>query len=118
MPDQSNNSKEDLFTYFKNHTRETISYVLLILGLLLLFFEPVYGGLLVGVVAGIYFGQEIVSYIKNWKTMVNTQTRYSEVARNLILAGLALAFFISAPAIFLGAAIAIGIKELFIGQEK
>ncbi len=117
MP-ETNNSKEDLFTYFKNHTRETISYVLLILGLLLLFFEPVYGGLLIGIVAGIFFGNEIVSFIKNWKTTINSQSQYSEVARNLILAGLALAFFISAPAIFLGAAISIGIKELFLGQEK
>jgi hypothetical protein len=73
--------------------------------------------LLVGIVAGIYFGNEIVSYIKNWKTTINSQARYAEVARNIILAGVALAFLIVAPAIFLGAAIAIGIKELFIGEH-
>lgn len=109
--------KDDLLDYFKTHSRETISYILLILGILLLFVEPIYGGLLVGIVAGIYFGDEVINYIKNWKNSINSQNRYSEVARHLIFAGLALAFFISAPAIFLGAAIAVGIKELFLGKE-
>lgn len=111
---------EDLLDYFKNHSRETISYILLILGILFLFYEPlaVYGGLLVGVVAGIYFGDELVNYITNWKTSINSSNRYVEVARHLIFSGLAIAFFISAPAIFLGAAISIGIKQLFIGQDN
>lgn len=109
--------KDNLMDYFKNHSRETLSYILLILGILLLFFEPVYGGLIVGIVAGIYFGDEIVEYIKNWKASVNSQNQYKQVARHLITAGLALAFFISAPAIFLGAAVSIGIKQLFLGQE-
>lgn len=123
-PKQSNDKPvnhpvtEDLLDYFKNHTRETISYVLLILGILLLFYDPVYGGLIVGIVAGIYFGDELVNYIKNWKTSINSQNRYVEVARHLIFAGLAIAFFISAPAIFLGAAVSIGIKQLFIGQDS
>ena len=117
-PVENHSGKEDLFNYFKNHSRETISYILLVLGILLLFTEPVYGGLLVGIVAGIYFGDEFVGYIKNWKTDINTKNRYAEVARHLIFAGLAIAFFISAPAIFLGAAVSIGIKQLFIGQDN
>lgn len=126
MPEQSHDPKdsdsrpvkEDLKDYFKNHSRETISYILIILGILLLFFEPVYGGLLVGIVAGVYFGDEIVEYIKNWKTTIDLQDRYSGIARHLIIAGIALAFFISAPPIFLGAAIAIAIRYLFIGPES
>jgi hypothetical protein len=118
MPSENpNSSKEDLLDYFKNHTRETISYVLLILGILLLFTEPAYGGLLIGLIAGIYFGDELVEYIKNWTNTIKSKSRYSDVARQLILAGLAFAFFISAPAIFLGAAISIGIKQLFLTQE-
>lgn len=115
--DPENRQINDLKDYFKNHFRETISYILLILGILLLFFDPVYGGLIVGIVAGIYFGDEIVEYIKNWKTTIDSQSQYSQMARHLIIAGLALAFFISAPAIFLGAAISIGIKQLFVSQE-
>lgn len=116
--DHQDQSKGDLLNYFRSHSRETIAYVLLILGLLLLFTEPVYGGLIIGIVAGIYFGDEIVDYIKNWKTSINSRDNYGEVARHLILGGLAVAFFISAPAIFLGAAISIGIKQMFLGQEN
>lgn len=112
------NNNGDLLDYFKKHTRETIAYILLVVGILLLFYEPVYGGLLVGIVAGIYFGDEIVNYIKNWNSSVNTHQHYVEVARHLITAGLAIAFFISAPAIFLGAALSIGIKHLFIARDN
>lgn len=117
-PVENRPATEGLLDYFKNHSRETISYILLILGILLLFYEPVYGGLLVGIIAGIYFGDELIHYIKNWKTSINSQNRYAEVARHLISAGVAIAFFISAPAIFLGAAISIGIKQLFIVQDS
>lgn len=96
--------------YFKVHSREIITYVLLILGIILLFFDALYGGILVGLVSGIYFGDEIVDYILHWKASIHSYG----VARNLIIAGIAVAFFISAPAIFLGAAIAIGIKQLFV----
>jgi hypothetical protein len=116
-PTYSHSNGDDLLSYFKNHARETISYILMILGLLLLFYLPLYGGLLVGIVGGIYFGDEIVNYIKNWKTSIDSKNRYSDVARQLILAGLAIAFFICAPAIFLGAALSIGIKQLFVGQD-
>ena len=116
-PNDNPSSKDDLLNYFKNHSRETIAYVLLILGILLLFSYPIHGGLIIGIVAGIYFGDEIVNYIKNWRTVIDSQSNYNEMARQLILAGIALAFLISAPAIFLGAAISIGIKQLFIGQD-
>ena len=109
--------KEDLANYFKNHARETISYILLLLGILLLFTEPVYGGLIVGIIAGVYFGEEFINYIKTWKTSIKSESQYAELARHLIFAGVTLAFFICAPAIFLGAAISIGIKQLFIGQD-
>lgn len=108
----------DLINYFKTHSRETIAYILLVVGILLLFSEPVYGGLIVGIVAGIYFGNEIIDYLKTWKTSINSRNNYPEVARHLILGGLVIAFFISAPAIFLGCAISIGIKEMFVGQEN
>lgn len=100
--------------YFKLHSREIITYVLLILGIILLFFDALYGGILVGLVSGIYFGDEIIDYILHWKSSIHDHG----VARNLIIAGIAIAFFISAPAIFLGAAIAIGIKQLFVESTE
>jgi len=120
-PSQKNNksvSKDSLIDYFKNHSRETVSYILLITGILLLFVDRFYGGVLVGIVGGIYFADAIIKYIKEWKASVTSKSNYQEVARHIIMVGLAIAFFISAPAIFLGAAVAIGIKQLFLGQNN
>lgn len=105
----------DLLGYFKEHLRETISYVLLITGILLIAYWPFYGGLLVGIIYGIYFGDESIRYIKSWKGIVSSGLNYPLVARHIILLGVAIALFISAPAIFLGAALSIGIKQLFVG---
>lgn len=109
---QKKENTENLIGYFKAHMRETISYIILVLGIVLLFFDALYGGILVGIIAGIYFGDEIVNYLKSW----NVATDSKGISHNLISAGIAVAFFILAPSIFLGAAISIGIKFLFIGQ--
>lgn len=110
-PQKKDSNSDSLLSYFKTHIREAITYALLILGIVLLFFDQLYGGVLVGLVAGIYFGDEIVNYIKSWSTTTDSK----RVARNLILAGIVIALFISAPAIFLGIAVAIAVKQLFIG---
>jgi len=106
--------KDTLVDYFRLHTRETVAYILLILGIILLFFQPLIGGILVGIIAGIYFGDELVAYLTHWNDNVHTE----RVAKHLILIGVAIAFFISAPAIFLGIAIAIIIKQLFISSAS
>lgn len=109
-PEDPKHKIDSISDYVKHHSRETITYVLLVLGIVLLFFQPLYGGTLVGIVTGIYFGDEIVNYLINWKGAIDAHG----IARNLILGGVAVAFFISAPAIFIGMAIAIGIKQLFV----
>lgn len=108
-------NKEDLIDYFKTHIRESISYIILILGIILLFFDRLYGGLLVGIVTGVYFGDDIVNYIKTLKQTFDKLSSSSDIAKHLITLGIAFAFLIAAPGIFLGAAIAIAIKMLFVG---
>ena len=106
--EQHKNDRESIESYFQSHFREIVAYAILVLGIFLLFFDSIYGQVLVGVVAGIYFGNDIVTYVLNWKTSLSAC-----IARNLISAGVILAFFISAPAIFLGAALTIALKQLF-----
>jgi hypothetical protein len=108
-------SNDDLLQYFKTHIRETIAYILLVLGIILLFFKPAYGGLLVGIVAGVYFGDNIVNYIKALKADFEKSTSMADLAKNLIILGIAIALLISAPGIFIGAAVSIAIKMLFVG---
>lgn len=105
---------EGLNDYVKAHTRETIAYILMILGIILLFFDPISGGVLVGLIAGSYFGEEIVDYLKAWKIGAD----YEAITRNFIIGGLAIAFLVSSPAIFVGLAVAVGIKQLFIGTTS
>ncbi len=107
------NDDRTLSGYVKNHARETITYVLLVLGIILLFFQPFYGGFLVGLITGIYFSQQIVEYVLNWKKAMEM----GAIPKNLIILGIVIALLISAPAIFLGAAFAIAIKQLFLGQS-
>lgn len=116
-PKQGNVNKDDLLDYFKTHIRESISYVLLIIGLAMLFFQSysLYGGLLVGIVAGVYFGDQLVSYIKSLKNTFDNITKSPDVARHLITLGIALAVFIAVPGLFIGAAVAIAIRLLFVG---
>ena len=108
-------NKEDLLDYFKSHIRESISYIILVLGIILLFFDRLYGGLLVGIVTGVYFGDEIVNYIKSLKNSLNNLSSNPDLAKHLITLGIAFAFLITAPGVFLGAAIAIAIKLMFVG---
>jgi hypothetical protein len=113
-PEPKKHDTDHLLGYFQQNSREIIAYVLLILGIILLFFDALYGGILVGLVAGIYFGEELIDYFVRW----NEGMHKHGVARYLICAGVAVAFFISAPAIFLGAAVAVGLRQLFVEQKR
>lgn len=107
-------SDDHILEYCKTHSREIIAYVVLILGIIMLFFDPLYGGALVGLIAGIYFGDAVLPYILNWKANVDEHG----IPKHLIAGGILVAFFISAPAIFLGIAVAIAIKQLFTDSSN
>ena len=105
-----NNEKIDgLFHYTNQNTRHMINYVLLLIGLILLFTLPLWGGLLIGVVAGLHFYEGITFFIKNVSEIIANQGMVS----SLIIGGVLLALFIQAPAIFIGTALAVTIR-LFI----
>lgn len=95
--------QEGLYTYAKSNTRDTIAYILLVIGLILLFFAPFWGGILIGIVIGLYFANEILSILTNINDFVDRQG----LVKSLILAALALAFLIAVPSIFIGAALTI-----------
>lgn len=104
---------DGIYKYAKTNPRDVIAYLLLVVGIILLFFQPVYGGIIIGIVAGIYFGEEIISVIKGYDDFVEEQG----LVRSLILLGILLAFFISAPAIFIGAALVVCLKFFLAGDK-
>lgn len=105
---QSNERFSNMVGYATSNTRDTISYIALIIGIVLLFFQPFYGAALVGFIVGLYFSSEILAFIKNLSLLVDDQG----VVRSLIAGGFVLAIFILVPAIFIGLALAVAVRQI------
>lgn len=106
---------EQFYNSATSNTRDTVAYVLLIAGLILMLFDPSwYGRILIGIVFGLYFGEELANIFKNFQEFIETHG----MVRSIIVAGTALAFFFAAPSIFIGAAIAVGIRQFLLGDRK
>lgn len=110
---KKNEKFDAVYQYAQDNTRDTIAYIVLIIGILLLFFNEFWGGLLVGIVVGIYFYNELLAIAQDVNAFIETQG----MVRSLIIGGIAIAFFISAPMIFIGAAFAVAIKY-FVGAAS
>ncbi|MFV0340908.1 MAG: hypothetical protein ACK5MA_09860 [Parachlamydiaceae bacterium] len=111
---KSNEKIDNLVSYATANTRDTVSYVVLIVGIILLFFSSFYGGLLVGLVAGFYFSSEIMSIVKNFNALVEDQG----VVKSLIAGGLLLAVFITAPWIVIGVALAVAVRQILFPEGR
>lgn len=111
---KSNEKIEDIYNYAKTNTADTVAYVAMILGILIMFFEPFYGGTIIGVVAGLYFSKEIMRPVHNLEGFIEELG----MVRSLIFGGLLLAFFIKAPMIFIGAAVAVLFKQIIMPDKK
>lgn len=105
---QSNEKFSHLVNYATSNTRDTLSYIALIIGIVLIFFQPFYGGALVGFISGLYFSAEILAFLRNFSRLIDEQG----VVRSLIAGGVILALFISAPAIFIGISIAVAVRQI------
>ncbi|GAB4238061.1 MAG: hypothetical protein Tsb0021_17820 [Chlamydiales bacterium] len=105
-----NETFDEIYQYAANNTRDSIAYVLLAIALILVLFVHFWGGLLIGLVGGIYFCEELVSWIKNLKTF----TQHEGLNRCVVMGAVLLGFIIMAPSIFIGAAIAIGVRKMLI----
>jgi len=111
---KKNERVEEIYNYASNNQRDTIAYVVLLVGLILMLFgSPYFGATLVGVIFGLYFSIEIATFFKNYKEYVD---RFGQV-RSIILGGSLLALLIACPFFFIGAAVAVALRE-FIRAEK
>lgn len=109
-----NEGFESLYNYTKSNVRDLVTYVLLILGIILLFFQPFYGQLLIGMIAAVYFSTEITWLIRNAELYIERHG----LVRSIVVGVTLLAFFISAPFIFIGAAIIVLLKFLILSEHK
>lgn len=111
---KKNQKLEEIYGYASNNTRDTIAYVLMIIGIVLLLFHPFYGGILIGLLGGFYFANELLRLVQNASHIIDEQG----MVRSLIAGGVFVGLFISAPAIFIGMAIAVAMKQIIFPDEK
>lgn len=109
-------SYDAILDYIKTNTKDSIAYVLMILGILLLMFDSVsaYGGLIIGVVFALYFANELAFATTHAKEFIEE----FGLVKSLVLAGTLLALFIKAPFLLIGAAIVLAIKVLVWPGDK
>lgn len=103
----------DLMTYIKSNQRDTIAYVVLVIGVILTLFQFPLGYLLVGIVAGLYFSEEIMSFFQKSENLWEEEA----LPRTLIIGGVAIALILAAPFLFLGTAVTVAILELFAKKK-
>lgn len=111
---KKNEKIEDLYKYAQSNTVDTIAYVAMILGILIQPFQPFYGGLLIGVIAGLYFSKIIMKPLRSIEDFIEQ----TGIVKSLILLGLTIGLLYNAPWIFIGGAIAVLIKEFLRPRDK
>lgn len=111
---KKNEKIEGIYNYATSNTKDTIAYVLMVLGIVTLFSSSFYGGSIVGIIFGLYFSKELYEIFHNLNDLIEQQG----MVRSLIFGGLLLALFISSPWIFIGAALAVGLKHILMPDSE
>lgn len=90
---------------------EIVSYFLLFIGLLLAFSSQLFGGLLVGLILGIYFSQEVCQKAASFKDFIDKEG----IFRGFIVVAAVLALLILASGLLIGTAIGAWLRP-FLGK--
>ncbi|MDP1880567.1 MAG: hypothetical protein Q8K60_06480 [Parachlamydiaceae bacterium] len=106
-------SKSSALNDYTNYTvHQIITYILLVLGLILFIFNNLIGGLIIGIVVGYYYSNDIIVYLRNFRYLTSDHLRF------VTLIFLLIALFIAAPGIFVGAAIVAAFRQVIEGNGK
>ena len=112
---KKNEKVEDVVNYASSNTRDVIAYALLVAGLILMLTESFrYGATLIGVIFGLYFSDQIIAFLKNFRNLTGS----IGMVHSLILAATLLALFIAVPFIFIGIAVALAVREFITNDKK
>ncbi len=87
-----------LIEFFQANLGDTIAYIVLAIGLILCFFHPMIGGLLVGFIMGLYFSKKVSTYAAEFREFLISEG----IFRGFIIIASLVAFAISAPGISIG----------------
>lgn len=92
----------DLYRYARTNKEQMLTYILLAIGVILLFTHTPIGGLLIGLVTGYFFSDEIVFFGKNIRQFFESQ----DYLRYLVMIVAGLALLVEAPGIIIGVIVA------------
>lgn len=103
---------QGFFDFIMSHKIESLAYVIIILGILLSFFERFLGGIVVGAVFGVYFAMEIQEAYLQFKDFLI----HEGIFRGFIIFAMAFALLIAAPGIVIGTILG-GILRLSLSKN-
>lgn len=105
------NSKQSLVQFVKENVFESIAYVIMFCGLIFSIFNPFLGGLLVGLILGIYFSQRVIDRLNAFKGFIATEG----IFHGFIIVVALLALLIQAPGLLIGTLIGAWVRP-FLGN--
>jgi hypothetical protein len=111
---KNNENLEGFRKFSTEHRRDTIVYLILLIGLITTIYYPNLGNTIIGVVVGLYFAEELAQGPSRVNHIIETQG----IFRIVIFCFLAIALFFAAPMIFIGAAIAVAVKLLLLPKKE
>ncbi|MBA3722484.1 MAG: hypothetical protein H0W88_08795 [Parachlamydiaceae bacterium] len=108
-----NIQESEAFHYAQSNKEQSITYILLALGVILIFLTPFVGGLILGAIAGYHFAQQIFFYLSHLNQIIDGQDQLRYIVLTAVLIGL----FIAAPGIFIGAIISAIFTQLILRKN-
>lgn len=104
----------NFYHYASSNKEQTVSYILLALGILFLFINFFFGALLVGLVAGYHFSYQIVYFLRNLGQIFEGENQL----KYIVLTGTLITLFIGVPSLFIAALIVALLKELVFNKNE
>ncbi len=106
-------SKEGFMHFVKENKWDTFAYLVLFLGLLItVIFDRFIGGMLVGLILGIYFSQDVREKFSFFKEYLDQHG----IFRSFVLVAALIAIFIASPGLCIGTAIGAFIRP-YLGEN-
>lgn len=111
---KDDNKVEQLCNYAKSNKEEIGVYTALALAILFLFFAPLLGELILGVIGGFYFAKELAQFFQNSRFLYDDHGRL----RYTVIIGLLVGLFLMVPVFILAILLTASIKQFFFSSQK
>lgn len=101
---------EKVMAYSKTHKVDTLAFLTLLIGFLLAMASPtaMIGSCIVGIIIGIYFGGELVSFLASLNTHIQSYGTFKALVMGVGL----LTLFMAQPYLFIALAVVLGVRAL------